>query len=90
MKATIKKSNFIHWMFNTGYDQDMKEQVTSLGYGVLETLITGKDVTVTVEELWDKCNTEIITCMYFEEYSDDNYDEIGEYEDVTEYVLIEG
>lgn len=90
MKATIKKSNFIHWMFNTGYDQDMEEQVKSLGERALETLIKGEDVTVTVEELWDECNTEIIHASLFEEFSDDDELEIGEHEEVTEYELING
>lgn len=89
-KATIKKSNFINWMFNTGYDDEIESVKLSLAERVIEKLEEGKDATVTVQELWDECNKEIITCMYFEEYSDDNTDEIGEYENIVELELIEG
>ena len=90
MKAQIKKSNFIHWMFNSGYDQEIEGMKKDLAEKILPTLLEGKDVTVSIQELWDECNKEIITCLYFEEYSNDNTDSIGEYENVTEYELIEG
>ena len=88
--ATIKKSYFIQWMFESGYDDEIESTKLSLADRVLKTLLEGKDATVTVEELWEECNKEIITCLYFEEFSDDNTDEIGLYENITEYKLIEG
>ena len=91
MNITIKKSKFIDYYFNTGSDQEQEASLLSLGELALDEMKDGKDATISIEGIWDGCNQDIIPARFFEEMTDDNDDEIGEYlTDYDEITLIEG
>ena len=55
----IKTIDFIDWYCNSGSDQEQKEIALSIGNRVINSLLYGS-VTITPQELFDECNTDII------------------------------
>lgn len=89
MKVYIQKHNFVDWYFNTGDDQSIASQFSALGREVADSMAAGDDASITIEGIFDQCNHEIIPCRYFEGHRDDNYTEIGEFDETSEIILIE-
>ena len=55
----IKTIDFINWYSNSGSDQEQKEIALSIGNRVINDLLYGS-VTITPQELFDGCNTDIM------------------------------
>lgn len=72
----IKSSDFINWYFNSGSDQEQKEIAISLGKKAIKGLLNGK-VTITPQEIFDVCNTDIIPLNLIKGY-ENSQDEIGD------------
>lgn len=87
----ITKTNFLNWWFNTGSDQEQKENHLDLGKRAVEMLLSGEDFFYSVEDAFNECEISCIPIMYTEEYRKDGYDEleIGDLEGVFDVVLID-
>ena len=60
----------------------------SIGEQVLEVLEGGVDAKVSIIDLWRNVEQGKIPSQFFEEFSDDNTDEIGEYLNIKEIKLL--
>lgn len=85
LEFTITKANFIDWFFNSGADQEQAEERSNLGYEVVQSLLSGNAVTVTPDDIWDKCEPSVIPISKTEQASkwDDDFLEVGEIDGAT-------
>lgn len=82
----IKSADFINWYFNSGSDQEQKEMIMSVGKVVSQGLLKG-EVTITPQEIFDVCSTDIIPLNLVKGY-ENSKGEIGDVFDKFEVVLI--
>lgn len=79
-QLTIKKQSFTEWFFKSGSDQEQEWELENMGRRVMESLYDDENdsVTITIQELFDEVNTDIIPMKFTEEFMDiENDDEIG-------------
>ena len=65
-KYTIKTEHVLHWLYNTGADQDQITMRTELGDSIIEQLINEGKVTITPKELFDGCEQSCIQLRFIE------------------------
>jgi len=89
---TITKTNFLNWWFNTGSDQEQKENRLDLGKRAVEMLLSGEDFFYSVEDAFNECEKSCIPLEYLEEFLGDAEHfglEVGDLDYGCEVILID-
>lgn len=74
---TLKVSNFLSWYFDTGADQEQREQVYDLGMEVIKALKEDGSYQISVMNIFDKCDIRSMPVKYLEEKFEHEDDELG-------------
>jgi len=75
-KLTITKGSFLDWYFNSGQDQEMEELRKHLADSIIHQMYSVGHGSMSVEELFDRCNQDAIKIGFTEQYNEetDDYD----------------
>lgn len=83
-KLTITKQRFLEWYFESGQDTENKELREDLAKYIIKQLFKTGLGTVSVEDLFDRCNQKAIRLSFTEQGTEDDYDtelgDLGEFE----------
>ena len=78
-KYTIKVSNFLSWYFDTGADQDQKQQLYDLGSNIVKRLKEHGSYQLSVQNIFENTDFESLPVKFLEENDfDDDFIELGE------------
>lgn len=73
---TITRANFLDWYFNGSYDQDNEEIKLELAERVINLLYKSKkNAVITLNEIFDECNHDVIRLSELEEFNSEDIDE---------------
>jgi len=75
-KLTTTKGSFLDWYFNSGQDQEMEELRKHLADSIIHQMYSVGHGSMSVEELFDRCNQDAIKIGFTEQYNEetDDYD----------------
>lgn len=81
MEYTISKENFLNWYYEDNMDET-RELKEDLADTVIDQLYKTGKACITIEELFDECNTEAIRVCYIEGFNYVGNDEDREFSDL--------
>ena len=74
MKLTITKKRFLEWYFESGQDQENEELKLDLANYIIGQMYKFGIGSMSVEEIFNKCNKEAIRVSFTEQGTEDDYD----------------
>lgn len=85
----VKKSALIKWVYESGYDQGIKESILSLGYSVVESLAKNGTFSITAKDVLNECELSYMPMSIIKGHKNSDL-ELGDFEGEYKIKLIKG